>query len=125
VLLISAKDPKDPKKYTVLRNDVESTMSYDEIRQLIAPDLVKLSDGTVSFGKSGSTTFADGKFGAVKCDIYAAAYMEGEEVSQVTDYCISGSGVLVKVEGIMSNGLSQYCNTIDKSTMVMVPGTGS
>ncbi len=64
-------------------------------------------------------------FGDVKCTQYTAVFSYGGQTQYTIHYYITDSGVLVKMEGIMSNGLSQYCNTIDKSTMVMVPGTGS
>ena len=117
---VTAKDPTNPDMYTVDQSGTSRSMSYNDIKQVIAPDLDYLSKGSKSFNKTGTTVINTKAFGDLQCDQYRAVFGSDTEDYLYIDYCITPSGVVIQLKGTIPKGsLVEYCLTLDSTTMVV------
>ena len=118
--VITGVSMNNDNMYTVDHEGQTTNMSYDDLKRVIAPDLDFLKEKTRSFNKTGTTVMTIDGFGDIQCDQYRAVYGNDTEEYLYIDYCITPSGVIIKMEGIIpKGGLHEYCLVLDKTTMVM------
>jgi len=116
VYTIIGIDPKDSSRYDVQKNDSIRSMTYDDFKSMLAPDLEELKKEATSFTDRGIETL-DTCVGKAKCHTYDAEFALQGGGSYHRIYYMTDSGILFKTVNIHPTGEYVYSG-IDSTSMV-------